>query len=171
MHTRSSWSRYPITLLLPLLLLAGACSSGKSSATANTSSPVATIGAAATAPVGASDAAPVAGAPTATATMLHGTVAIDFTGAPQQHDGSPQPFAVAPGTKALDAIKSALGDSNLSTKDFGGSLGAYVTALYGIEAEGNHFWEFTVNGRSSDVGISSYEVKDGDVLGFKYSSY
>ncbi len=170
MHTRTRRSRYLIALLLPLLLLAGACSSTKSSATAETS-PVATIGSAATAPSGGSSVTPAASGPTSAAGLLHGTVAIDFTGAPRQHDAAPKPYAAADGTKALDAIKAALGDSNLSTKDFGGSLGVYVTAVYGIEAEGNHFWEFTVNGKSSDVGVSTYEVKDGDVLGFKYSAY
>lgn len=171
MHIRTRSSRYLITLLLPLLLLAGACSSSRSSATAETSSPVATIGSAATAPSGSTSVTAGASGPTAAAAMLHGTVAIDFTGAPRQRDATSQVFAVAPGTKALDAIKAVLGDSNLSTKDFGGSLGVYVTGLYGIEAEGNHFWEFTVNGKSSEVGISSYEVRDGDALGFKYSSY
>ncbi len=171
MHTRTRSSRYLITLLLPLLLLAGACSSSKSSASGETPSPVATIGSAVIAPSGGSSATIVASGPAAAVATLHGTVAIDFTGAPKQHDATPQPYEVAPGTKALDAIKAALGDANLSTKDFGGSLGVYVTGLYGIEPEGNHFWEFTVNGKSSDVGVSTYEVKNGDVLGFKYSSY
>ena len=170
MYNRTRSFRYLAWLLLPLLLLAGACSSGKSSATAETS-PVATIGSAATAPAGASSVTTGPSGPTAAAAMLHGTVVIDFTGAPRQHDATPQPYEVAPGTKALDAIKAALGHSNLTTKDFGGNLGAYVTALYGIEAEGNHFWEFMVNGKSSEVGISGYEVKDGDALGFRYSSY
>ena len=162
MSAQSRKARLLSALLLPLLVLAAACSSGKSSANSAASSPVATIGDAATVPGATGPAA---------AAMVHGTVAIDFTGAPQQHDGTPKPFAVAPGTKALDAIKAALGDSSISTKDFGGSLGVFVTGFYGIEAEGNHFWEFTVNGKSSDAGVSSYEVKDGDALGFKYSSY
>ncbi|HEX5368696.1 MAG TPA: DUF4430 domain-containing protein [Dehalococcoidia bacterium] len=168
MHTRTRSSRYLIALLAPLLLLAAACSNGNSSTATATPQPVATTAVAATSGTGVTTGN--SGATAATA-KLHGTVAIDFTGAPQQHDGTPKPFAVDTGTKGLDAIKAALGDTNISTKDFGGSLGVFVTGLYGIEAEGNHFWEFTVNGKSSDVGVSTYEVKDGDALGFKYSSY
>jgi hypothetical protein len=163
-HFRAQPSRIVIALLLPLLLLAAACSSSKSSASTS-STPIAPPPAAlAPSSGGTAGASPVAA-------KLHGSVAIDFAGAPQPHDAVSKTFEVEPGTNALDAIKAALGADNLSTKDFGGNLGVFIAGLYGIDAEGNHFWEFTVNGKSSDVGVSSYEVKDGDVLGFRYSSF
>jgi hypothetical protein len=95
---------------------------------------------------------------------------VDFAGAPSQRAPVSMPFAVAPGAKALDAIKVALGDNNVSTQEFSG-LGAFVTGFYGVQAQGNNFWEFRVNGESSDVGVSAYEVKEGDVLEFRYASF
>jgi hypothetical protein len=114
--------------------------------------------------------------PSATATIasqaqVKGAVVIDFTGAPTQRPKTNAPFAVDDGAKALAAIQAAIGTTNVSTKDFGGELGVFVTGFFGVVAEGNHFWEFSVNGKSSDVGAGNYVVKDGDVLSFKYSSF
>jgi len=133
-------------LLPPLISLAAACSDDSSSG------------------AGAS--------PSATAVaIVRGQVIVNFAGAPSQRSNVSIAFAVSPGTKAFDAIKRALGESNLNTQDFGGSLGLLITGFYGVQAQGNHFWEFLLNGKSSDVGVSGYEVKEGDVLEFRYASF
>ena len=135
-----------IALLLPTIWLGAACSDSDNNAPAST----------ATAVVEA---------------QVKGTVAIDFTDTGSQRPKTNAPFAVQPGTKAIDAIKDAVGGTNVGTKDFGGDLGIFITGFYGVEAAGNNFWEFSVNGKSSDEGVSKYEVKDGDSLEFKYSSF
>ena len=81
------------------------------------------------------------------------------------------PFAVEPGAKAWDAIKQAVSASNVNSKDYGGDLGIMITGLYGVEAAGNHFWEFVVNGKSSEKGVSNYAVQDGDILEFRYAAF
>jgi hypothetical protein len=136
-------------VLVPLLILFGSGCSDDDSSNGSSSAPTAASSA---------------------AVQLRGRVMIDFTGAPSQRAPVSMPFAVAPGAKALDAIKVAVGDNNISTQEFSG-LGAFVTGFFGVQAQGNNFWEFRVNGESSDVGVSSYEVKEGDVLEFRYASF
>jgi hypothetical protein len=102
---------------------------------------------------------------------IQGTVTVDFTGAPQERERIDMPFEVAAGTKAWDAIKMALGEENVSSQEFSGGLGVFITGFNGVEAEGNHFWEFKVNGETVEVGVSQYEVQQGDVLEFVYSSF
>jgi Domain of unknown function (DUF4430) len=136
-------------VIVPLLILFGSACSDDDSSNRSSSPPPAASSAAA---------------------QLQGRVMIDFTGAPSQRAPVSMPFAVASGAKALDAIKVAVGENNISTQEFSG-LGAFVTGLFGVQAQGNNFWEFRVNGESSDVGVSSYEVKEGDVLEFRYASF
>ena len=102
---------------------------------------------------------------------VQGTITIDFTGAPEELEKVEATFEVAPGSTAWDAIKAAIGEDNLAFEDFGGTLGIFISGFNGVEAEGNHFWEFKVNGEGSEVGVSSYEVQQGDMLEFVYSSF
>jgi hypothetical protein len=103
--------------------------------------------------------------------LVRGQVIVNFAGAPIQRTTVAEDFAVTPGKKAWDAIRQAIGPSNISFVDFGGSLGIFITGFFGVEAEGNHFWEFFINGKSASVGVSGYAVQDGDVLEFRYSSF
>ena len=103
--------------------------------------------------------------------LTRGTIVVKFEGAPVQKAAMSVPFAVEPGAKAWDAIQKAVGASNVTYKDYGGDLGILITGLYGVEAAGNHFWEFVVNGKSSEKGVSNYAVQDGDVLEFRYSAF
>ncbi len=102
--------------------------------------------------------------------MVRGTVVVNFAGTPSQRPTASVPFEVSPGQNALTAIRQAIGPSNLTFEDFG-SLGVFITGFNGVQAEGNHFWEFFVNGQSSSVGVSAYIVRNGDVLEFRYSSF
>jgi hypothetical protein len=108
---------------------------------------------------------------TATPNLTRGTVVVNFAGAPSQRPTASVAFAVQPGQNAWTAVREALGAGNLTFSDFGGSLGVFITGFYGVQAQGNHFWEFFVNGQSSSVGVSGYIVKNGDVLEFRYSSF
>lgn len=109
--------------------------------------------------------------PAAATAQVQGRIAINFTGSPSQRQPVSLNFAVASGAKAWDAIRAALGEGNVSSQDFGGELGIFITGFYGVQAQGNHYWEFLVNGKGSEKGVSSYEVKNGDVLEFRYAAY
>jgi hypothetical protein len=101
-------------------------------------------------------------------TIARGMVIVDFQGA---RSNVTQPFAVPSGTDAWAAIRQALSDSNVGHTDFGAGLGVMVTELYGVSAQGNHFWEFRINGEPATVGVSNYPVKDGDRLELRYSPF
>ena len=125
---------------------------------------------------GASD--PATAAPAATVTQeapsdaaIKGTVVVDFTGAPEELAKVETAFEVGPESSAWDAVKMALGEDNLVFNDFGGDLGIFISGFNGVEAEGNHFWEFKVNGETAEVGVSKYVVQQGDVIEFVYSSF
>jgi hypothetical protein len=110
-------------------------------------------------------------APPASDAAMKGTVSVDFTGSPEERETLEAAYEVPAGSTAWDAIKAAVGEENLSYDDFGGSLGIFITGFNGVVVEGNHFWEFKLNGETSEVGVSSYEVQQGDVLEFVYSSF
>jgi hypothetical protein len=103
--------------------------------------------------------------------QVRGTVVVNFAGAPAEKPTVTNRFAVAAESNAWAAVQQALGASNLTYKDFGGDLGVFITGFYGVEAAGNNFWEFRVNGASSEAGVSSYIVKDGDRLEFRYTGF
>ena len=46
-------------------------------------------------------------------------------------------------------------------------MGIFVTSIDGVTADSKHFWEFYVNNKSSNVGVSSYTLQDGDKIEWK----
>lgn len=50
---------------------------------------------------------------------------------------------------------------------------AFVTSIDGIEADAskNEFWELVINGESAQVGAGSYEIKDGDKIEWRISTF
>ena len=103
--------------------------------------------------------------------LTRGTIVIDFKGSPATRAPATATFGVQQSQPAWDVVRQTIGENNLTYDDFGGNLGVFITGFYGVKAEGNHFWEFSVNGKASEVGVSSYMVKDGDKLEFRYASY
>jgi hypothetical protein len=110
-------------------------------------------------------------APDAGAKLARGSVAVSFEGSGTSRPPIAQPFAVPEGGSAWDALVQALGESKLAYKDFGGDLGYQILGFDGVTLTGNRFWSFSVNGVSSDTGVSGYKVRDGDVLQFKIETY
>jgi hypothetical protein len=103
--------------------------------------------------------------------LIHGTIVVDFTGAPASHPLISEPFAVEAGQSAWDALKQSLGEERMETQDFGGGLGISITAFDGVTLRGNSYWEFRINGTAADVGVSIYQVKDGDTLEFRVATF
>lgn len=48
-----------------------------------------------------------------------------------------------------------------------GSIGDFVEKIDGVAPDSKHFWEFLVNGKSSNVGLSAYKLKNGDKIEWK----
>jgi|GEM_PF-3334345 len=64
---------------------------------------------------------------------------------------------------ALDLLTSSY---KVETKTFSGA-GEFVNSINGVKADTKHFWEFIVNGQSSNLGASSYTVNNGDIIEWK----
>ena len=153
-------------ILSPLLFVAG-CSDGDD----GSSAAAITTGATTTSqPTDTTQTNASGGTAPAEATLT-GSVRVDFTGAPEELPAIDMTFEVEAGSTAWDAVRAALGEENLDYQDFGGDLGIFITGFNGVEAQGNHFWEFKPNGETAEVGVSKYEVQQGDVLEFAYSSF
>ena len=54
----------------------------------------------------------------------------------------------------------------VQTKEYAG-IGEFVESIDGIKPDSNHFWAFYVNGKSFDVGASSYKPQNGDKIEWK----
>ena len=64
---------------------------------------------------------------------------------------------------ALELLKS---DHRLETKVYEG-IGEMVLSIDGVKPDAKHFWAFYLNGLSSNVGASSYSVKNNDIIEWK----
>lgn len=72
------------------------------------------------------------------------------------------------GKNAMELLKVAYPSTVTKTS---GSLGEYVTGINGKEAGSNEYWQFLVNGKSSDVGASSYITKSTDTIEWKLTAF
>lgn len=76
-----------------------------------------------------------------------------------------QPYnKIKEGQTALDLLKAT---HQVEVKSY--SFGDMVTGIDGNKSDAKHFWEFFVNGKSSNVGAGSYQLKDGDKIEWKLS--
>lgn len=106
--------------------------------------------------------------PTLTPAELQVQIGIDYAG---QKQNDSYTVSVNPGQTAWDAVVAAVGLSNLQYTDYGGDMGIFITGFNGVNASGNQYFEFRVNGVSSMVGVSSYKCNDGDKLDFVLTSF
>lgn len=65
------------------------------------------------------------------------------------------------GVNAMDLLEQI---HQVKTKDFGPGLGKMVQSIEGVEPASDEFWAFYVNGKPSNVGASSYTMKDTDQI-------
>jgi hypothetical protein len=114
---------------------------------------------------------PATATPTPTPVLTRGQVVINFAGAANPRPTVAKDFAVVPGSSAWDAIKLSIGIENITFRDFGGDLGIFISGFYGVVPTGNQFWQFLVNGKPASLGVSSYTVKNGDVIEFRIATF
>ena len=70
------------------------------------------------------------------------------------------------GENAIDLLKL---DHKIETQNYSG-IGEFVQSIDGVQPDSKHYWEFFVNGQSSNVGASSYTLKNGDKIEWKIST-
>ncbi|MDP2789946.1 MAG: DUF4430 domain-containing protein [bacterium] len=77
-------------------------------------------------------------------------------------------YAGKDGKNALELLKSKFPKTSTKTAE---GLGEYVTGINCRDAGSTEYWQFLVNGKSSDVGASTYITKSTDVLEWKLTSF
>lgn len=83
-----------------------------------------------------------------------------------------QDVLVSENTNAFDLLKSATDTDKITLeyKDYGGDMGIFIKSIGGIgkDSSGKRWWQFWVNNKYSQVGVSSYKIRPGDVVEFKF---
>ena len=105
--------------------------------------------------------------PTPTPQGLKIQIEIDYAG---QKPTDTYIISGTSGKSAWDAVVLAVGMSNLQFTDYG-DMGFFITGFNGINAASNQYFEFRVNGVSSNVGVSSYICNSGDKLDFILTNF
>jgi len=81
---------------------------------------------------------------------------------------------IKPDGTAYDLMKNLQATQGLkfSAKEYAG-MGALIEEINGVknDIKANKFWIFYINGKSSPVGVSSYVLKNDDVINWKYEAY
>jgi len=77
---------------------------------------------------------------------------------------------VGKGSNVFDALKDAGANCKFSVAYQNSSMGVFIESIGGIKNDfsTNKFWMFKVNGKMSDVGASSYKIKNKDVIEWDY---
>jgi hypothetical protein len=73
------------------------------------------------------------------------------------------------GASLFEILKSALESEmiTLEYKDYGGELGVFIQSINDFAGGVEYYWQYWVNNRFADVGVSSFSPKPGDVILFK----
>jgi translation initiation factor 1 (eIF-1/SUI1) len=67
---------------------------------------------------------------------------------------------------ALDLLLKTVGENNVKISE--STYGKMITDIQGLEAEGNYYWAFYINGISAQLGADQYIVQKGDRISFQY---
>lgn len=70
----------------------------------------------------------------------------------------------------FDLLKKVTAENsfNLNSKDYGGELGVFIQGIGGVSNSRDKFWQYWINNEYSQVGASSYQLKNGDLVEWKY---
>ena len=83
------------------------------------------------------------------------------------------PIIIEDGSNAGDAFVEALDDSGIHYTATPSSYGLYFEEIGGLgwNEKTGEYWNFTYNDTCSNIGVSSYDLKDGDQINFIYTTY
>ncbi|MEK7631879.1 MAG: DUF4430 domain-containing protein [Patescibacteria group bacterium] len=77
-------------------------------------------------------------------------------------------YAGKDGKTALALLKEKYPKTSTKTAE---GLGEYVTGINCREASSTEYWQFFVNGTSSEIGAGTYTTKSADTLEWKLTSF
>ncbi len=78
-------------------------------------------------------------------------------------------LAVSAGSSIYDAMNILASTTDFSFKaSFYPGLGYFIDEINGIKNQSGEYWTLYVDGSYSNVGASSYKLKDGDSVEWKY---
>ncbi|MCR5202503.1 MAG: DUF4430 domain-containing protein, partial [Lachnospiraceae bacterium] len=83
------------------------------------------------------------------------------------------PLHLEEGATATDAFKIILDQNGINYNIVKSEYGDYYDSIFylGYDEVSGKYWNFTVNGVASEVGTSSYTLKNGDKINFLYQPY
>jgi hypothetical protein len=88
-------------------------------------------------------------------------------------DGKVKTYQDVSGSTVFNVLKNASEKNNfdLKYKDYGGELGMFIESIDGIgkDPSGKKWWQYWVNNKYSQVGVSAYTVSPGDVIELKFT--
>ena len=82
---------------------------------------------------------------------------------------SSYPLSVNEGSNAYEAMEelAKVGDFQFKAKYFS-SLGYQINEINGKKENAGYYWTFYINSKYSNIGASSYKLKEGDVIEWRY---
>jgi len=88
-------------------------------------------------------------------------------------DGRIETYHELSGATVFDVLKGATGANGieLEYQDYGGELGVFIESIGGVgkDPAQERWWQFWVNNKYSQVGVSSFRIEPGDVITFKFA--
>jgi len=71
---------------------------------------------------------------------------------------------------AFDLLQKVATDNNLELKynDYGGDMGMFIESIDGVKNREN-FWQYWVNNKYAEIGVSNYYLQAGDIVEWKYT--
>lgn len=73
----------------------------------------------------------------------------------------------------FDLLQKIISENDLefTFKDYGDDLGALIESINNVasDAGADRFWHYWVNNIFAEVGVSNYQLEDGDIVEWKYT--
>lgn len=74
--------------------------------------------------------------------------------------------SVEKGQTAFQMLENLSANTNFEFTYDEYDFGVMITSMRGITPDESHFWKFQINGNDASVGVSDYEVQEGDEIKF-----
>lgn len=78
---------------------------------------------------------------------------------------------IAPGDTAYDALEEASQRNNVELLAPESEYGRFVEQIGDVASNDPYYWSFAVNGSPAEVGVSSFEISNGDNISFQMASW